>query len=112
MLSQKDLVMRLKIQLKSKYTIAQLDEIVRSVVDTVVEAASNGEDVNVPGLGKFFPRYIKGKIIRNTGIEWLKGKEYTVPNRYHLGFSPTDSANRRVGDLIKKTETSLEADRK
>ena len=104
--------MRLKIQLKGKYTIAQLDEIVRSVVDTVVEATSNGEDVNVPGLGKFYPRFIKGKTIKNTGIEWLKGKEYTVPNRYHLGFSPTDSANRRVGDLIKKTEQLDETDGK
>jgi nucleoid DNA-binding protein len=104
MINQKELSSRIRSNLNYKYKAADIDLILRTAVDIILDAASNGEDTSVHGLGKFYARFIKGKKISKTGISWLKDKEFIVPDRYHLGFSPSDSANRSVAKLIDKIE--------
>lgn len=104
MLNTKELITRVRSNLNYKYKPAELDQILKTVVETVLDATSNGEDVSIHGLGKFHARFIKGKRISNTGISWLKDKEFNIPDRYHLGFKPSDAANRTVGTLIEKIE--------
>lgn len=104
MINQKELSNRIRSNLNYKYKASDIDLILRSAVDIVLDAASNGEDTSVHGLGKFYARFIKGKKISKTGISWLKDKEFIVPDRYHLGFSPSDSANRKVAELIEKID--------
>ena len=72
--------------------------------DVVIDATSYGEEVGIPGLGKFYGRYIKGKKIKKTGIVWMQGKEYIIPDRFNLGFNPSERANRLVNRLIEKTK--------
>jgi|ERR1035437_462752 nucleoid DNA-binding protein len=108
MLNTKELITRTRANLAYKYKPAEIEQILKIVVDTILDATSNGEDVSLHGLGKFHARFIKGKKIGNTGIAWLKGKEFTIPNRYHLGFKPSDAANRIVGKLIDKIDKKPE----
>lgn len=104
MINHKDLSNRIRSSLNYKYKVTDIDQILRSAVDVILDANSNGEDVSVHGLGKFYARYIKGKQIKKTGISWLSGKEFTIPNRYHLGFSPSEAANKKVAELINKID--------
>jgi nucleoid DNA-binding protein len=108
MLNTKELINRARANLAYKYKPAEIEQILKIVVDTVLDATSNGEDVSIHGLGKFHARFIKGKRISNTGIAWLKDKEFNIPDRYHLGFKPSDAANRIVGKLIEKIDTKNE----
>jgi nucleoid DNA-binding protein len=108
MINQKELSTRVRSNLNYKYKTVDIDQIIRSAVDVILDAAANGEDTSVHGLGKFYARFIKGKTISKTGIAWLKDKEFIIRNRYHLGFSPSDSANRVVGKLIEKIDHSEE----
>lgn len=108
MLNTKELITRVRANLNYKYKPAEIDQILKIVVDTVLDATSNGEDVSIHGLGKFHARFIKGKKISNTGIVWLAGKEFLIPDRYHLGFKSSDAANRTVGKLIEKIDTKNE----
>lgn len=102
MLNQKELTSRVRANLAYKYKASDIDQIVKCVVSTILDATSNGEDVSVHGLGKFYGRFIKGKKISKTGIPWLQNKEFSIPDRYHLGFAPSDAANRQVNNLITK----------
>ncbi len=104
MLNTKELISRTRSSLAYKYKPAEIEQILSIIVDTVLDATANGEDVSIHGLGKFHARFIKGKRISNTGIEWLKNKEFTIPDRYHLGFRPSDAANRKVGTLIDRID--------
>ena len=104
MLNTKELITRVRANLEYKYKPAELEQVLKIVVDTILDATSNGEDVSLHGLGKFHARFIKGKRISNTGIAWLKDKEFIIKDRYHLGFKPSDAANRAVGKLIDKID--------
>ena len=104
MLNQKELTSRVRANLAYKYKASEIDQIIKCTVATILDAASNGEDVSVHGLGKFYGRFIKGKQIKKTGIPWLQNKEFSIPDRYHLGFAPSDAANRVVSSLISKVE--------
>ena len=104
MLNTKELITRTRANLAYKYKPAEIEQILNSIVEIVLDATSNGEDCSIHGLGKFHARFIKGKKISNTGISWLKDKEFNIPDRYHLGFKPSDAANRAVGKLIEKIE--------
>jgi nucleoid DNA-binding protein len=108
LLNTKELITRTRSSLAYKYKPAELEQILKVVVETILDATSAGEDVSLHGLGKFHARFIKGKRIGNTGIMWLKGKEFIIPSRYHLGFKPSDAANRRVGTLIDRIDKKSE----
>ncbi len=104
MINQKELLSRVRASLAYKYKLTEIDQIIKCTVATVLDATSNGEEVSINGLGKFYGRFIKGKQIKKTGIPWLQNKEFSIPDRYHLGFAPSDSANRTVSSLINKVE--------
>lgn len=104
MVNHKELSTRVRANLNYKYKPAEIDVIVKEVVSVLLDCVSNGEDINIHGLGKFHARYIKGKKISKTGIPWLKDKEFEIPDRVHLGFSPSAAANRIVGKLIDKAK--------
>lgn len=109
MLNQKELTSRIRVNLAYKYKAADIELIIKSAVTTILDATSNGEDVSVSGLGKFYGRFIKGKQIKKTGIPWMQDKEFVIPDRYHLGFAPSDAANRTVNSLITKVDSKDES---
>ena len=102
MLNKKDLINRTRTELNFKYRVVDIEEVLDATVKTIVDAVSNGEDVSIPELGKFFARFIKGKQISKTGIPWLKGKKFDIPDRFRLGFNPSNKANDQVGTIINK----------
>lgn len=108
MLNTKEVIARIRADLSYTHKAADIEKIISSLVKVVLDATSNGEDTSIHGLGKFHARFIKGKKISNTGIAWLKDKEFDIPNRYHLGFKPSDAANRTVGKLIEKIDKPTE----
>lgn len=105
MLNTKEVISRIRADLNYSYKPAEIEKVIDSLVRIVLDASSNGEDTSIHGLGKFHARFIKGKRISNTGIAWLAGKEFIIKDRYHLGFKPSDAANRTVGKLIDKIDT-------
>lgn len=102
MLNQQELISRVRTSLKYKYSQEVVSDIVKSLTATVIDAVSNGEECSLLGLGKFYSRFIKGKKIKKTGIPWLQNKEFTIPDRYHLGFSPSSLANKKVNTISEK----------
>ena len=108
MLNTKEVISRIRADLNYSYKPAEIEKIMSSLVRIILDASSNGEDTSIHGLGKFHARFIKGKKIGNTGIAWLKDKEFIIPDRYHLGFKPSDAANRVVDKLIDKIDKKPE----
>ena len=104
MLNQRDLLNRVNERLGNQYKPRDLDIICREIFGCILDATQNGEDVAITNFGKFFARFIKGKTIMKAGIPWLRGKQYTIPNRFRLGFSGSFHANRRVATLIDKLQ--------
>jgi len=102
MVNKKDLVGRIRSQLQYKYKPAELELMISAIVDTILNACENGEEVSIPNFGKFYPRHVKGKTIKQNGISWLQGKEFTVPDRFLFGFKPSSFSNDRVNQLTKK----------
>lgn len=102
MINQKEITSRLRTQLGYRYSQPDIDIILRTFVSVIVDAVSHGEDVNIVGLGKFYGRFIKGKHIAQTGLDWIKDKQFTIPNRFRLGFRPAQRANKQVEQLIEK----------
>lgn len=96
MLNKKDLTHRVKQQLSAKYKIQEIEEIIDTIFSTIADAVSNGEDISVSNFGKFFARFIKGKRIQRTGIQWMQDKEFIIKDRFHLGFKPSSILNKNI----------------
>lgn len=102
MVNKKDLIVRIRGQLQYKYKATELEGMISALVDTILNAVENGEEVSIPNFGKFYPRHVKGKIIQQNGIAWLQGKQFVVPDRFLFGFKPSASSNERVNTLAEK----------
>jgi DNA-binding protein HU-beta len=61
----------------------QVDELVNSLVDTIVKSVKKGESVKIPGLGIFRLRKMKARIGRNPQT----GEAIKIPARKKVGFS-------------------------
>lgn len=100
MLNQKELVNRIRTTTGYKYNLKDIDSIVSAMTSIIIESVSTGEDVYIKELGKFYPKFVKGKEINNAGIPWLAGKNFIVKDRFKLGFSPNKLASKKVESLI------------
>lgn len=105
MLNQQEIIARIRTTTGYKYSQHDITDIIKALTLVVLDATANGEDCSLTGLGKFYSRFIKGKKISKTGIPWLSNKEFTIPDRYHLGFSPASTANKKVNTLSDKIKT-------
>ena len=61
----------------------QIDELLNSLVDTIVKSVKKGENVKIPGLGIFRLRKMKARIGRNPQT----GEAIKIPARKKVGFS-------------------------
>jgi DNA-binding protein HU-beta len=61
----------------------QVDELVNSLVDTIVKSVKKGESVKIPGLGIFRLRKMKARMGRNPQT----GEAIKIPARKKVGFS-------------------------
>jgi len=61
----------------------QLDELLNSMVDTIVKTVKKGESVKIPGLGIFRLRKMKARMGRNPQT----GEAIKIPARKKVGFS-------------------------
>lgn len=100
MLNQKDLCNKIRSATGFKFGVKDIDEIICSLTETILTSVSSGEDVYIKNLGKWFPKYVKGKEINNAGIPWLAGKSFVIKDRFKLGFSPNKIASKRVETLL------------
>jgi DNA-binding protein HU-beta len=61
----------------------QVDELLNSLVDTIVKSVKKGENVKIPGLGIFRLRKMKARMVRNPQT----GEAIKIPARKKVGFS-------------------------
>ena len=61
----------------------QSDDILNSLIDTVVKSVKKGESVKIPGLGIFRLRKMKARMGRNPQT----GEPIKIPARKKVGFS-------------------------
>ncbi len=61
----------------------QVDELINSLVDTIVKSVKKGENVKIPGLGIFRLRKMKARMGRNPQT----GEAIKIPARKKVGFS-------------------------
>ncbi len=61
----------------------QADDVLTSLIDTVVKTVKKGEPVKIPGLGIFRLRKMKARIGRNPQT----GEPIKIPARKKVGFS-------------------------
>jgi DNA-binding protein HU-beta len=61
----------------------QVDDLLNSLVDTVVKSVKKGESVKIPGLGIFRLRKMKARMGRNPQT----GEAIKIPARKKVGFS-------------------------
>ena len=61
----------------------QVDDILSSMIDTVVKTVKKGESVKIPGLGIFRLRKMKARMGRNPQT----GEAINIPARKKVGFS-------------------------
>ena len=61
----------------------QVDELMNSLVDTIVKNVKKGENVKIPGLGIFRLRKMKARVGRNPQT----GEAIKIPARKKVGFS-------------------------
>lgn len=100
MLNQKMLASKISMNTKLKYSVKDVEEIISHLTEIIITSVASGEDVYIKGLGKLYPKYVKGKMINNAGIPWLAGKSFVIKDRFKLGFSPNKLASKRVEELL------------
>lgn len=100
MINQKELANKIRTQTGFKYTLKDIEAIISAFIEIIVSSVASGEDVYIKELGKFYPKFVKGKTITNAGIPWLNGKKYTIANRFKLGFSPNKAASKKIEVLL------------
>jgi nucleoid DNA-binding protein len=109
MLRQKDLYNRVATKLYNVYHPKDIEKILHTLGEVVLEATSNGESVSLPNLGKFHGKYFKAKTVTKAGIAWLTENTYPIPARFRLKFSASSHAHTEVNKLSQKLE-NLEKD--
>jgi len=70
----------------------QVDDILSSMIDTVVRTVKTGESVKVSGLGIFRLRKMKARVGRNPQT----GEQIKIPARKKVGFSVAKSFKETV----------------
>jgi DNA-binding protein HU-beta len=77
----------------------QVDDILGSMIDTVVKTVKKGESVKIPGLGIFRLRKMKARMGRNPQT----GEPIKIPARKKVGFSVAKTFKETVlGNSAKK----------
>jgi len=61
----------------------QVDEVLNTLVETIVKTVKKGENVKIPGLGIFRLRKMKARIGRNPQT----GEPIKIPARKKVGFT-------------------------
>lgn len=100
LLNQKELCIKIRANTGFKHNLKDIEEIVASLTETIVDVVASGEDVYLKNFAKIYPKFVKGKTITNAGIPWLNGKQYKVENRFKLGFSPNKAASKKIEALL------------
>jgi DNA-binding protein HU-beta len=70
----------------------QIDEVLNSMIDTVVKTVKKGESVKIPGLGVFRLRKMKARMGRNPQT----GEPIKIPARKKVGFSVAKTFKQTV----------------
>ncbi len=76
----------------------QLDDILSSMIDTVVKTVKKGESVKITGLGIFRLRKLKARMGRNPQT----GEPIKIPARKKVGFSVAKTFKEQVLGNSKK----------
>src|SRR5437870_3297494 len=76
----------------------QIDQMLASMIDTVVKTVKKGESVKIPGLGIFRLRKMKARMVRNPQT----GEPIKIPARKKVGFSVAKTFKETVLGNSKK----------
>lgn len=108
MLNKHAFIDRVKDNLNTKYTAKELTEIIETYNNLILEALSSGEEVFMSGFGRFYVKISKPRTIKNPGIPWMQGKNFSSKEKLKIGFRPSSSANgvltKLHNDLLEKTK--------
>ena len=87
-----DLIERIARDLKMNYDLAQL--VVSNIFDSMSEALSRGESIEIRGFGSFSVRYYPARAGRNP----KSGEQVSVPPRKKPFFKVGKELKNRVND--------------
>jgi nucleoid DNA-binding protein len=99
MVNKHAIIERLKESLGFKYQNKELLDIIEKYNAVVLDAVANGEEAYVSSFGKFYIKVSKPRTIKNAGIPWLQGKNFSSKEKFKIGFRPSSSANKLVAKL-------------
>lgn len=99
MLNKQAFIDRVKENLKAKYTSKELTDIVETYNNLILDALSNGEEIFISGFGRFYVKVSKARVIKNAGIAWMQGKNFSSKEKLKIGFRPSRTANDQLTKL-------------
>ncbi len=90
---------------KTQYKAEDTQTITRTVVNSIINALTAGEQVNVKGLGSFDVKKRMERIITNPG----NGQKMLVPPKLVTSFKPANELKERMREIENK-ESAESAD--
>jgi nucleoid DNA-binding protein len=80
-----------------------VQRVIGATAEAIIEAVSNGEEVQFGKLGRFYPKVVDERIIQSN----LKDtpEKVTVPRKLKIEFEPTSYADTKVKNLFQLVET-------
>lgn len=77
---------------KSGYKVEDTQNMVRSVVYNITDRLTEGEQINIAGLGNFDVKKRMERIITNPGT----GQKMMVPPKLVVNFKPVSSLKEKI----------------
>ena len=88
--------------LEPQWSAALVQRVLGAAAEAIIEAVSNGEEVQFGKLGRFYPKVLDERTL----VSNLKPEAdvVTVPRRAKLDFDPTTYADQKVRELFPLVE--------
>ena len=87
--------------LEPDWNPALVHRVAGALVDVILEAVAEGEEIQLGKLGRFYPKvYAERMVAQNLG----DGEKKAIPKRVRVEFEPTAHATAKMEDLFELVE--------